>query len=115
MKLSYLPLYRISRRPEFPLYSTTWWCSERKVVLLVFGGGFGCGDALGGVEMPVRVGSLFGPRCGFVDDVDLPKTELAGLVGQAVLSPLTLQIIGNLNRRRLSDVRDRRSKDSQNR
>jgi hypothetical protein len=35
----------------------------------------------------------------FVDDLDLLKPELARLVGQGVLTPLALQVIGNLNGR----------------
>ena len=42
----------------------------------------------------------------FVNDVDLLKTKLAGLVGQAILSPLTFQVVGHLNRGRLPDVHD---------
>jgi hypothetical protein len=35
----------------------------------------------------------------FVDDLDLLEPELASLVGQSILSPLTLQVIGDLNGR----------------
>ena len=35
----------------------------------------------------------------FVDDLDLLETELAGVVGQSVLSPLAFQVVGHLNRR----------------
>ncbi len=56
-----------------------------------------------------RAFNLAGPGTSevFVNDVDLLKAELAGLAGQAILSPLTLQIVGHLNRGRLPDIHDR--------
>jgi len=67
------------------------------------------GADIGNQTFEPRALDLAGTRTSeiFVNDLDLLESELAGLIGQAVLPPLALQVIRHLDRGGLANVHDR--------